>query len=112
MAFRKEKKILASASYDKTIRLWDIDFYFLFLENGKPTPLFNAFAEGVNFYWQIKRGGVESIFQAELFRGPQEDFSSKYDPKFNPLLNPPAKEQSKFDQILEWSKAQIEKKRQ
>ena len=84
----------------------------MFLKNGKPTPLFHAFVEGVNFYWRIKRGGVESVPQAELFRGPQEEFNTSYDPKFNSLLNPPAEGQSKFDQILEWSQAQIEKKRQ
>jgi hypothetical protein len=41
---------------------------------------------------------------------PNNGYYFEYDPKFRPLLNPPAPEQSKFDQILEWAKQQVDKR--
>ena len=54
-------KILASGTYDKTIRLWDVHFYFMFFHNGKPTPLFYAFAEGGEFFLADQTRGFDSI---------------------------------------------------
>ena len=96
--------MLASPSYDKTIRLWDIPFYFMFWKDGKSTALLNVFAKGVEFFWQVRREELEFKHQVKPNLYPQDGYHFKYNPKFGPLLKPPAPGQSKFDQILEWAK--------
>jgi len=112
VAFSSDGETLASGSGDNTIRLWDVNLwssysYFEFLKNSKPTQLFFAFAEGTEFFWQVKREGLEFKRNVTPTLYPQDGYYFKYDPKFRPLLNPPKPGQSKFDQILEWARQQV-----
>jgi hypothetical protein len=92
---------------DKTIRQWDLSIYFDFLDAGKPTPLFFTFTQGVEFFWGVKLEGFEyKKISYPLSLKDRAGYNFVYDKKFRPLLDAPAKGQSKFDQILEWAKEQ------
>jgi hypothetical protein len=84
-----------------------VHYPLMFFKDGKSTALLNVFAEGVQFYWQVRREGLEFKRQVTPTLYPKEGYHFKYDPKFRPLLNPPEPEQSKFDQILEWAKKKV-----
>lgn len=111
MAFSPVSKNLASGSRDNTIFLWDIFTYFLFWKDGKTTALLNVFAVRVEFFWQFKREGLEIKPRLEPNLFPQDGGHFEYNPKFRPLLDPPAPGQSKFDQILEWARGQLKEDR-
>ncbi len=89
------------------MRLWDIALYQLFVKDGRPTPFYVKFNEGVLFLWQVKQDGLEFTrdYVPSLF--PHDGYHFVYDKKFRPLLNPPSPGQSKFDQVLEWAQAQL-----
>jgi hypothetical protein len=54
----------------------------------------------VEFFWGVQLVGLEYVPRPK---------DQEYDPKFRPLLDPPAPGQTKFVQILEWAKKQHEK---
>jgi hypothetical protein len=60
--------------------------------------------------WQVGRVELEFKRQAKPTLYPQEGYYFKYDSKFRPLRNPPGPGQSKFDQILEWAKQQVDRR--
>jgi WD40 repeat protein len=109
VTFSPDGKTLASGSWENTIRLWDVAFYFIFWKDGKTTALLNIFAEGVESFWQIRREELQFKRQVTPNLYPQDGYHFKYNPKFRPLLKPSAPGQGKFDQILEWAKLQLEK---
>jgi hypothetical protein len=89
VVFRSDGKTLASGSWDNTIRLWDLDLYFMFLKEGKPTPLFFAFAEAAEFFWQVKREGLEFKRNVTPTLYPKEGYYLEIRPQIPPPALPP-----------------------
>lgn len=60
------------------------------------------------FFWQIENDGFG--FKHKAFKRTPESINGYYvehDPAYSPLLAPPSRDQSKFDQILAWAQAQV-----
>ena len=49
----------------------------MFFKDGKSTALLNVFAEGVQFYWQVRREGLEFKRQVTPTLYPQEGYHFK-----------------------------------
>ena len=108
VAFSPDGKTIVSGSDDGAIRLWDLSYHDLFISNNKPTPLFLAFLDGAGFLWGLEVDELtikKREFTPTLFS--QDGYNFVHDKKYRPLLSPPAPDQTKFDQVLEWAKGQV-----
>ena len=101
VCFNPNGRQIVSGSDDKTVRIWDISAYMMFLQGSKPTPLYHPFIEAVKFLWQLDVQGLEII---ETERRTPTDLK-----KYGTLLAPPPPGKSKFDQVLEWAEKQQSK---
>ncbi len=104
--------MLASASSDQTLRLWDVSFDQLYYAYGKHWRLWQNFSEAIQFLWGLK------LVNLEIQPAPrvptlydQDGYYFGYDKKFRPLLNPPKPGQSKFEQVFEWALEQSGEKK-
>ncbi len=111
VTFSPDGRSLVSASEDGAIRTWDVRPYGLFLDRGRPTPLFRRFLEGARFFWQIKRRDLRYVHSIRSTVLPIDGYHFEYEPRFRPLLDPPRPNQSKFDQILEWAQEELSQDR-
>ena len=108
VAFSPDGKTLASDSEDNGIELWEISSFYTFVfVHLKDRIFWHHWFAAIQFLWELQLAGHElkpEPRQPTLFA--QEGYNFEYEPKFRPLLDPPAPGQSKFEQILAWVEAQ------
>ncbi|MCI5208726.1 MAG: hypothetical protein D3910_08020, partial [Candidatus Electrothrix sp. ATG2] len=109
VSFSPDGTCLASSSWHGTLRLWDLQLATFFLQGAQAqtTALYRNFIQGVKFFWQVNRDGLEFVQDScMLSLYAQDGYNFACDKKFRPLFNPPPEGKSKFDQILQWAKEQ------
>ena len=109
VAFSPDGARIVSGSDDQSVRLWPgATPHAFFLQRGEPTSLYEKFAEGVLFVWQLERQGLRFVPAKPLrTMQAQNGYHFQHEDRFAPLLKPPASGQSKYDQILAWAQAQL-----
>lgn len=104
VAFSSDGKTLTAGSSDGSVILWDIRYYDLIFKHLKKRIFWSHWFEAIQFLWQKQLAGHQLKSNSHQVTLSDQDHYSN--PKFRPLLDPPAPGQSKFDQILAWVEAQ------
>ena len=108
MTFSPDGKSVYTGSADNIIDQWNIQPWSLFLRDGKASEVLLSLTNTGEFLWQLQRQGLDIVEKSRnLTNKPQDDYFFSYDSEFRPLLNPPDPGQSKFEQVLQWSKEQV-----
>jgi hypothetical protein len=112
LAFSPDGQTLASASYDRTVRLWNLSLYNRLLPQGKASALVGPFYEAIRFLWQMERDGLKFKRSPRVpTLKPIDEYGFVHAKKFRPLLAPPKPGQTKLDQVLEWAEGHVAQRR-
>ncbi len=101
VAFSPDGNTLVSGSGDQTVRLWDITTMQRIITLTANPPLASKVSEALQFLWERSLKDITFVHQSRRpSLLPIEGYYLADAAKYRPLLNPPAANETKLDQVM------------